>query len=279
MTSKSTIKTIGKVLDKIKERFDLLGSLRVIFKKEEMMSMFNVDTQEFNGILKILTRKKVIEWHEFDRTNVDSANSCSIYLPRDFTRKYIEFSRVVTLASGETKTHSKSVGGSQKSLKTAKEVEIRFPYKIPAGTKWENITIKFEDEENVFIKVKQFEHHANYKDMGFVGNGNSPKPSVLWLFLKVLSRASITGEIVIKDPEAKAVYKKQKELLAKGLQDYFSIDYDPFYPYRSSSEKDGNSYKIKITLVPPPEIEKEVEEEIEEDDKFGVKEYLADSFK
>ena len=91
------------------------------------------------------------------------------------------------------------------------------------------------------------------KEMGFIGKGKIPNPDVQWEFLKVLS--GLNGEISIKDKSAKVKYKKQKELLAKALQSYFSIDYDPFYPYRSSPEKSGESYKIKITLIPPPENE------------------------
>ncbi|MBU4204607.1 hypothetical protein KKH26_00275 [Patescibacteria group bacterium] len=166
------------------------------------------------------------------------------------------------------------IKGLEKGLeaisKTNKENDKpKFPYKLPAGTKWENITIKFEYNENVFIKAKRFEHYTNYKDMGFIGKGNNPEPSEAWVFLRVLSMAKIVGEIVISDQTAKEKYKKQKEFLTEGLQSYFSIDYDPFYPYRSSTEKVGSSYKIKLTLVPPPE-----QEEDKSDKKDEVKEYL-----
>jgi hypothetical protein len=147
----------------------------------------------------------------------------------------------------------------------------KFPHKLPAGTRWEEITIKFLDDENVFIQVKQFKHTANYKEMGFVGKGNNPNPSEAWTFLKVL--AKVNGELTLKDPKARDKYKKQKELLAKSLQNYFSLDYDPFYPYRSSSEKSGNSYKIKITLIPPPTSSEKPDAEENKDD-LGLKDYL-----
>jgi hypothetical protein len=131
------------------------------------------------------------------------------------------------------------------------ENKPKFPHKLPAGTKWEEITIKFVDDENVYIQVKQLKHTASYKELGLVGRGKNPNPSELWAFLKVL--AQVNGELAIKDAQAKNKYKKQKELLAKALQNYFSLDYDPFYPYHSSTEKSGNSYKIKITLIPPPD--------------------------
>jgi len=162
--------------------------------------------------------------------------------------------------------------GLEAIAKTKKEEDKnKFPYKLPAGTKWEDFIIKFEDEENVFIQVKQLKHNASYKELGLVGRGNNPNPSELWAFLKVLSQ--VNGELAIKDAEARDKYKKQKELLARTLQSYFSIDYDPFYPYRSSSEKDGDSYKIKITLIPPPAKNKKSDARKDKND-FGIKEYL-----
>jgi len=147
----------------------------------------------------------------------------------------------------------------------------KFPYKLPAGTKWENIVIKFEDDNKVFIKAKQLEHYTNFKDMGFIGKGNNPEPSEAWVFLRVLSMAKITGEIAITDKEVRDKWKAQKGILGEGLQNYFSIDYDPFYPYNSSTEKIGKSYKIKLTLIPP---EQKAPEEAEEKDE--IKEYLAE---
>lgn len=132
-----------------------------------------------------------------------------------------------------------------------KDDKPKFPCKLLAGTRWEEMIIKFLDDENVYIQVKQFKLNTDYKDMGFIGKGNNPNSSEAWTFLKVLSK--LNGELAVTDKEARDKYKKQKELLAKSLQSYFSIDYDPFYPYYSSSEKSGNSYKIKITLIPPPE--------------------------
>ena len=132
-----------------------------------------------------------------------------------------------------------------------KDNKPKFPYKLPAGARWKELIIKFLDEEDVYIQIKQFKLNTSYRDMGFVGKGNVPNPSEAWVFLRVLSK--LNGELAITDKEARDRYKKQKELLAKALQSYFSIDYDPFYPYHSSSEKSGNSYKIKITLIPPPE--------------------------
>ncbi|MDP3727008.1 MAG: reverse transcriptase domain-containing protein [bacterium] len=151
----------------------------------------------------------------------------------------------------------------------------KFPYKLPAGTIWENFTIKFLNDENIFIQVKKSKHNASYKEMGFVGKGNNPNPSEAWIFLKVL--AEVGGELTIKDPKARDTYKKQKELLAKSLQSYFSLEYDPFYPYTHyspSKKRKVNSYEIKITLIPPPQTENRKPDIREDKDDLGLEEYL-----
>lgn len=149
--------------------------------------------------------------------------------------------------------------------------ENKFPKKLPADATWQNFIIKFEDDENVLISFRNFSHSANYKEMGLVGKGKNPGPSEAWNFLKVLSLQN--GEISIRDEEARDRYKKQKEILSNALKDYFRLDYPPFFPYKSSSEKEGNSYKIKLTLIPPPKDNLEEKEE-EEGDDFGIKESL-----
>jgi len=147
----------------------------------------------------------------------------------------------------------------------------KFPYKIPAGTHWNNVIIKFINDEEVEINVKKLKYTTNYKEMGMLGKGKIPFPSEQWSFLKVLAKCN--GEISIRDQEAKDKYKKQKQALTEILRNYFSIDYDPFYPYKSSSEKCGNSYKIKLLLIPPPDnIKTDIEENT---DPLGIQEFLG----
>jgi hypothetical protein len=170
------------------------------------------------------------------------------------------------------------VSGLSEGLKAlrAKEpitTEPKFPFKIPAGTHWNNVIIKFINDEEIEIHVKKLKHTTNYKEMGMLGKGKVPEPSEQWLFMKVLAQCN--GEIAIKDPEAKDKYKKQKQALTEILRNYFSIDYDPFYPYKSCIEKGGNSYKIKILLIPPV-VKKNIRPIItdEETDPLGIQEYL-----
>ena len=96
------------------------------------------------------------------------------------------------------------------STANSKESKYKFPHKLPAGTEWRNFTFQFEDDENIYIQVKQYKHYASYKEMGFIGKGKNPKPSEAWTFLKVL--ATQNGELSIQDAKAKQKYKKQKEI-------------------------------------------------------------------
>ncbi len=151
--------------------------------------------------------------------------------------------------------------------------KYRFPRKLPSGTRWENFTIAFLDNKHVSIKVKQLKHSASYKDMGFIGRGKD-NPSEAWTFLRVL--AQVGGELTIKDPEATDKYKKQKEFLTTILQNYFILEYDPFYPYEEfiKNRKQRNSYKIKMTLIPLPQTDGNKYEPEEDKDDLGLREYF-----
>ncbi len=148
----------------------------------------------------------------------------------------------------------------------------KFPHKIPAGTHWKQVIINFLNNEQIEINVKKLRYITDYKEMGFVGKGKIPEPSEQWIFLKVLAQCN--GELTIKDDTAKDTYKQQKHLLTESLQNYFSIDFDPFYPYKSSPEKHGNSYRIKLTLIPPPKQYNEPHTETAEEDTLGIREFL-----
>lgn len=126
--------------------------------------------------------------------------------------------------------------------KSEDEKKYKFPHKLPRGTKWENITIKFLDDDTVHILTKGKEHSPSFKDMGFEGRGG--KPSVLWIFLRVL--AMYSGEIKASDDKKDDSYKKQKQSLSEALESYFGLDFDPFHPFQTDK-----SYRVKFTLLPP----------------------------
>ncbi|MCL4390226.1 MAG: hypothetical protein M1484_02755 [Patescibacteria group bacterium] len=281
---------IKRILDTIQSRYSLnpeskffefeLGGFGLELKND-------TDYSELRDILNGLKTKAGIE-HEIADSYIDHRGRKQSYTLYDSQKCRIEITDPAKFMNyhKEINEQCRSTApkeGAKESDKKAflpinigqifaglKKDKPKFPYKLPAGTRWEDTTIKFEDDENIYIQVKHLKHHTNYKEMEFVGRGKNPGPSELWTFLKVL--AQVNGELAVKDKQARDKYKKQKELLAKALQSYFSIDYDPFFPYRNSFEKYGNSYKIKITLIPPTKT-KEPETEEEKDD-LGVKEYL-----
>ena len=64
--------------------------------------------------------------------------------------------------------------------------------------------------------------------------------------------------MTITNLNKKNKYKKQKQLVTEKLRNYFSIGYDPFYPYGPFPPyKTENSYKVVFNLYPFLE-EKEV---------------------
>lgn len=196
-----------------------------------------------------------------NRVNSNNSNQLSIF----------DYNKPLPI-TGEIKVTGLTESLSELKPKEIKPTGPKFPYKIPSGTQWHNVFIKFLDDEQIEIYIKKLKHITNYKEMGFVGKGKVPEPSEQWIFLKVLAKCN--GEITIKDDTAKDTYKQQKYLLTESLKNYFSIDYDPFYPYKSSSEKSGNSYKIKLTLIPPPKRSISPEKEPLEEDTLGIEEFL-----
>jgi len=121
--------------------------------------------------------------------------------------------------------------------------ESKSTLRIPSGTKWENFILNFKNKHNVEIRLKGQKEIVNYREMNFQ-DGRTGKPNQQWELLLLLSENN--GELEYGDPDAKDNFKKQKQLLKDRLQDYFDIDYDPFYPYQQN-----NSYNIKMTLSPP----------------------------
>lgn len=120
----------------------------------------------------------------------------------------------------------------------------KFPYRIPDGTNWENVIIQFVDAEHIEIRVGKWKHTASYIELDMADKrGKEYRPSEQWHFLKIL--ADLGGEVSFKNGGAQWKLKKQKQALAEKLKSYFSIGYDPFFPY-----KQYGRYKAHMTLIP-----------------------------
>lgn len=138
------------------------------------------------------------------------------------------------------------LGPSEKTddLKSdTKRKKISKPYSTPAGTKWEEITIKFLDGHNVQISCRGSKTTVNYKEMG-MQDDRSLRPNKQWVLLELL--AVKNGELTWQDKEASLKVVKQKQILTDTLQEFFQLDEDPFYEYNGRHQ----AYKIKIVLIP-----------------------------
>lgn len=139
---------------------------------------------------------------------------------------------------------------------------------LPKKTTWEDIVIKFKDGHNVQILAGELVYNANYKEMGFE-DGNKLNPNQQWQFLKGL--ASAKGEICWKQSLKPERTQKIKQLLAKGLKEYFGLKDDPFITHRKDK-----IYQLKFKLLPESESINlpAVAYEVKNDDEFGINDYL-----
>jgi hypothetical protein len=128
-----------------------------------------------------------------------------------------------------------------------KILATKFPDKLPAGTQWHQITMKFLNDEIVFIIVREFKRQANYVEMGFADKrGKKHLPNKQWELLRLFAKKSDVMNLT--DKEFDFANKKRKQMLAETLQAYFGLEDDPFYPYENE-----DAYRIRMTLYPPPE--------------------------
>ncbi len=119
---------------------------------------------------------------------------------------------------------------------------------LPEETKWENITLRFLNGEEVILEVHGKTRQTICGEMGFL-NQKTKRPNAQWQLLRQLAQAG--GEIHWDNvqkllPNDQDVLKTRIKQLRKALKSYFSmIDGDPFYDYRKEK-----AYRIKMRLLP-----------------------------
>ncbi len=124
------------------------------------------------------------------------------------------------------------------------------PLQLPDGTKWEHITIKFLNGNDVKITLandSSFQHVATYNEMGFRDDRKNI-PNKQWqTFLALAQHEGYIAWSNNSNLDNKIIdrLKKQKQLLLEKLQVYFQLDDDPFYPYSTEY-----GYKLKFSLIP-----------------------------
>ncbi len=160
----------------------------------------------------------------------------------------------------------------EKTLESIRNKELptrkyKFPHLLPKNAAWNTITIKFKDGHNVQIVVDEYIYSANYTEMGFE-DSRQLKPNLQWKLLKALSENN--GGVSWDEPHANTQIKKQKQLLASKLKQYFGIDEDPFYPYKREK-----GYIIKINLI--PEKGSINDRRTPENDDLGIDQFYKES--
>jgi hypothetical protein len=150
----------------------------------------------------------------------------------------------------------------------------RFPHHLPAGTTWEKIIIKFIDDRNVVIRAGKFQEPQNFYQMGFADKRSIEKPNIQWQLLLLLAKQPVHGELMWDSENAQIKIQKWKERLSKSLKYYFGLSDDPFYPYHPyGPQKQERSYKIRLQLMPPENMEEGKDADTEIDDLFSNQVY------
>lgn len=115
---------------------------------------------------------------------------------------------------------------TENNVEEPAECEIRH-YHLPPNTIWEDITIRFQDEESVTIKCGKRPQPVRFTfaDFGF-GSKRSSQPKKAWLVLKQIADAH--GELIPPDArDSKSKGHKQKEFLSQALRAVFQLSDEP----------------------------------------------------
>ncbi len=140
-------------------------------------------------------------------------------------------------------------GASKKTkyvYKKSNKVGIQLP-DLPKDLKWEEITIRFLNGDEVLITVRELVYQTSFESMGFKDQ-KTKNPNLQWKFLKALS---LINGFLNWDNNKKLTTKernnakKRKQELSESLKIYFTIKDDPFLDYKKE-----RGYKIKIQLIP-----------------------------
>jgi hypothetical protein len=197
--------------------------------------------EEVAGLESIMREKEKGFLHQFSSDKKTDAKKDDVTKPEETVIKHEHTHRF------ENSIQEKEIAISIDDKRNTSKTKNKFPYPIPAGTEWRQVSMKVLANEKIQIKIPAKEHTATYEEMGF--GKHDGKPSVIWAFFKILAMQN--GEISIADETAKVQYKKQKQQVSDILKNYFSMESDPFHPY-----KENNSYKTRFTLFSDTTTEK-----------------------
>lgn len=221
--------------------------------------------EEIVGLENIMREKEKSFLHQFSFDKKTDTKKDDDAKPKETVIKHEH------IHTFQNSIQEKEIAISIDDKRNASKAKNKFPYPVPAGTEWRQVSMKVLGDEKIHIKLPAKEHTATYEEMGF--GKHDGKPSVLWAFFKILAMQN--GEISITDETAKVQYKKQKQQVSDILKNYFSMESDPFHPY-----KENNSYKTRFTLFSDTGVEKDrvyANDKKGQDDRYsGIGEYMED---
>lgn len=147
---------------------------------------------------------------------------------------------------------------NEKSTRSSKIAQIAEPVvKLPEGTAWEDLELRFSDAHTVTVVHKSENHGSyDYADLGFaMDNTKDKKPNKPWLFLHQLAIAQQYKQVTLPTKSlfltpldtTPAGCDQIKRDLFKGFRDAFGILCDPFEKYDPEV-----GYATKFKLTPEP---------------------------
>lgn len=133
----------------------------------------------------------------------------------------------VRLASGVLVADREFVEAALPAGGTRKRAAPIAPFATPAGARWQDVEIRFQDAHTVSVRVLGATGLFHYAQMG-MADGRTTLPTAQWALLRTFAEAP-GGVLDWKNSEARRANKKRCETLAKDLTAFFGIeDGSPF---------------------------------------------------
>lgn len=119
---------------------------------------------------------------------------------------------------------------------TTRSASGRFP--TPAGATWEHVSIRFRDGHTVSIAALGHTGVYSYADLG-MSSGKNNAPTRQWDLLRVFAHEG--GVLTWGSRKASPKHRKQKQILAASLHQFFGISGDPF-------ALEGNGWRARFRV-------------------------------
>lgn len=187
---------------------------------ERVARMHRKHAEEVNGVLC-----KALASYSAQVLREELPQTCAIILA--FPDKYKTAS---SAESGRIVQATRARNGKQRAYR----------FDTPAGTTWPKILIRFLDGHTVTIALDSRAERRTFAEMN-MKDGRNGNPTKQWKLLEHLAQSH--GRLSWTNSESHSKLKKQVELLAHRLQEYFNIPESPFHAYQK-----GSGWQMKMRL-------------------------------